>query len=77
MRDHILGQFFGDSEHFLASPHFVPDIVRMDAGVGPKNHEIVEKIGAFADHSIGLAVHSVDHDLDRLFAEFLGDFGAA
>ena len=37
----------------------------------------VEKVGAFPDDRIGIAVNRVDHDLDGFFGQFLGHFGRA
>src|SRR5450830_954250 len=74
---HILWHFFGNSEHLLAPAHFGPDIVGMDPGVNPEHHEIIEQVGAFPDHGLGLAVHGVDYDLDRFLGKLLGHLVAA
>jgi len=38
---------------------------------------MIEQIGAFADQRGRIVSHPFDHDLDCLFAELLGDLGAA
>ena len=43
----------------------------------PEHDQIVEQVGAFADHRLAIAVHGVDDDLDRLLGELLGHLGAA
>ena len=49
----------------------------LHAGVHPEHHQIVEQVGAFADHGLGLAVHGVDHDFDGFLGQLLGHLGAA
>ena len=61
----------------LAALHLPPDVLGADAGRRPQHRQIIEKIGAFADHRLGLAVDGVDHDLDGFFGQFLGHFGRA
>jgi hypothetical protein len=72
-----LWQFLGNTEHLLTASHLGPDVIGADAGVNPKNNEIVDEIGTFPDYGIGVAVHGVDDDLDRFFGELFGHFGAA
>src|SRR3569623_64342 len=71
----LFGQFFGDAEQQLAPPHFGPAIVRPHARMRPKYDQIVQEIGAFADHRFRVTLHRVDNDLDRLFGELFGHFG--
>jgi len=71
-----LNDLFGDTEHAFAAFHLHPDIVGMHSGGNPEHDQIVQEIGAFADHRFRLALHGVDYDLDRLFGEFFGHFGA-
>src|ERR1700690_4497859 len=52
----FLRHFFGNAKHLLAPAHLVPDLVGVDPGMNPEHHEIVQQIGAFADHRFGLAV---------------------
>src|SRR6185312_10910095 len=73
----FFGQFFGDAEQHFPPPHFGPDVVRTHPRMGPEHHEVVDEIGAFAHNRLGLAVHGVDDDFDRLFRELLGHFGPA
>ena len=49
----------------------------LDAGRDPEHDQIVEQVGAFLDDRVGLAVHRVDDDLDRLFGKLLGHLAAA
>src|SRR5665647_1631149 len=53
-----------DSEQVLAPRHFAPDVLGPHTRRRPKNREIVEQVGALADHRFGIAVDGVDHDLD-------------
>ena len=73
----IFWHFFCNAEHQLAAAHFGPDILWTYTGVNPKHHEIVKQVGAFPYHRLGLTVHRIDDDLDRLFGELLRHFGAA
>jgi hypothetical protein len=54
----------------LAPVHLVPDILRADAGGGPKHGQIVKEIRALANDSIRLTIECIDDNLDG----FLGDF---
>src|SRR6478672_2408754 len=64
----ILRHFFGKAEHQLAPAHFRPDFVRANARVNPQHNKIVKQVGAFLDHRLGLAMHRVNDDFDRLFS---------
>ena len=75
--DVLLRQLLGQAEQALAPGHLGEDVLRPDAGLGPEHDQIVEQIGAFADHRLAIAVHGVDDDLDRLLGELLGHLGAA
>src|SRR5262249_48353704 len=60
-----LRHLLGDAEQHLAPVHFAPNVVGTDTGRSPENSEIIEEIGAFADHGLRVAVDGVDHDFDR------------
>ena len=49
----------------------------LHARMHPEHHQIVQQVGAFADNRLGLAVHGIDHDFDRLFGQLFGHLGAA
>jgi hypothetical protein len=59
------------------SLHLGPDLAGLDAGLDPKRHQIVDQIGAFLDHRLGVALDGVDHHLDRLLGQLLGHLAAA
>ena len=64
------------AEQLLAPAHFVPNLRGPNTGRGPHHDQIVEKVGAFADHGRAISVHRVDNDLDGFFYQLLGDLGA-
>ena len=81
---HFLGHFdggfrqlLGNSEHVLAPLHFAPDVLGPHAGRRPQHREVIEQVGALADHRVGIAADRVDHDLDGFFGQFLGHLGRA
>src|ERR1700712_5439856 len=51
----------------LAAGSFPPHLVGMDAGRSPENGQIVEQVGALANHGVRPAVDGVDDNLDRFF----------
>jgi hypothetical protein len=67
-------QFLGDAVELLAPIHLPPDLAWHDAELAPQHHEIVDEVGALADHRRAIALHGLDADLDRLLAELLGHF---
>ena len=71
------GSFSASPEQLLAPIHLRPDLLRPDAGLGPEHDEMIEQVGALADHRLAVAVHRVDHDLDRLLRQLLGDLRSA
>src|ERR1700720_1522130 len=73
----LLRDFFGNAEQPLAPVHLFPDILGLDAGGDPQHYEIVDEIGAFLDDRFAIAMHGVDHNLDRLLRELLGHLAAA
>ncbi len=70
-------QLLGNSEHMLAPLHFAPDVLGPHTGRRPQDGEIIEQVGALADHGVGIAGDGVDHDLDGFFGQFLGHLGRA
>src|SRR5262249_29576791 len=73
----LLGKLLGNSQQLFAALHLHPHVLGMDAGGDPEHDEIVEKVGAFAHHSIAIAVHGIDRHLDRLLRQLLGHLAAA
>jgi hypothetical protein len=73
----LLRHLLGDAEQPLPPIHLSPDVIGFDAGGDPQHHEIVDEIGAFLDDGFAIAMHGIDHDLDRLLGELLGHFAAA
>src|SRR6266851_7397334 len=61
----ILRQLLRDAQQPLATLHLRPHVLGMDVGGHPKHHEVIEEVGALAHHRVGMAVHGVDHNLDR------------
>src|ERR1041384_2055922 len=74
---HFLRYLLGNAEEPLTSIHPRPDILGMDAGRHPQHDEVVDQIGAFAHHRVGVAMHGVDDDLDRFLGKLLGHLAAA
>ena len=75
--DRRLRQLLGDAEQVLAPFHLAPDVLGLHAGGCPQDGQVVEQIGALADHRVGLAVDGVDHDFDGFLGELLGHLGRA
>ena len=75
--DGALGDLLGDPVQPLPACHLGPDVLGIDASLRPEHDQIVHQVRALLDHSFGLAVERVDHNLDRLLGNFLGHFGAA
>src|ERR1700722_4148671 len=71
------GGLLGQPTDAFAPLELGPDLVRADAGGGPGDGEMVEEVGTFADEPRLVLAHHLDHRLDRLLAQLLGDFGAA
>src|SRR5277367_1478973 len=74
---HLFRHLLGDAEEPLAAVHFLPDVLRLDAGGDPEHDEIIDQVGALFDDGFAIAVHGVDHNLDGLFGELLGHLAAA
>ena len=55
VRNELLRQLLRDPHQALAPRHLVPDFPRSDPSLGPKHDEIVEQVGALADHRLALA----------------------
>jgi hypothetical protein len=70
-------EFLGDAEQALAPVGFPPHVLGRDAGRDPQYHQVVEQIRALAHQRVAAAVERVDHHLERLLAEFLGDLGTS
>src|SRR4030081_2617463 len=47
-------QLLGNAKQMLAALHLVPHVFGANPGRGPQHGKIIEQIGAFADHRVGL-----------------------
>src|SRR6516164_1290286 len=67
-----LRHLLGDPEQTLAPFHLLPDVLGPHAGPRPDHGQVVEQIGAFADHGLRVTIDGVDHDLNCLLGKLFG-----
>src|SRR5947209_5779054 len=51
------GQLFGNAEQALAPIHLFPNVLGIHPGRAPEHDEMIEQVGALADHRVAFAVH--------------------
>ena len=67
--------FLGDSADALAGGQDGVDVIRLDAGIGPQHHQVVQQIGGLIRQLPFIATHRLDHRFDRFLTQLLGDLG--
>ena len=74
--ERALLNFFRDAIELLTAVHFGPDIPGLYARFGPKHHEVIEQVRAFADDFFAVACGGFKGNLGGFLSGWRGLFYA-